>query len=99
MAARKTSRQVTFSWPFWVSGLDCRQAAGTYTVETEEVAVEALTFLAWKHIATVIRIAPYGVLLSVRIDQEELDDALVRDAGKSAELRALGESCADYDLL
>lgn len=99
MALRTSSRQVNFHRPFWVSGLDCRQSAGTYTVDTEEESVEARSFRSWKHVATVMRIVRDGAVNYVRVDCDELDDALARDVEKDAELRLLGESRADYDLL
>jgi hypothetical protein len=80
MESRTTSRPVTFRHPFWISGLDTRQAAGTYTVDTEEELLETSSFLAWKHVATHIIVAHNGSSEYVRINRDELDDALARDA-------------------
>ncbi len=99
MASRTSSRQVTFHRPFWVSGLDCRQSAGTYTVDTKEESVEARSFQSWQHVATMMRIARDGNINHVRINRDELDDALARDAEKVAVLRVAGKSDAGYDLL
>ena len=80
MASRTSSKQVIFGRPFWISGLDCRQSAGTYTVDTEEKLVEARSSLAWKHVATIMRVTKHGVTEYLRVDRDELDDALARDA-------------------
>lgn len=79
MQSRTISKQVTFHNPFWVSGLDSRQAAGTYKVDIEEEALTAHSFLAWKRIATHITIAKDGATEYIRIDGDELEDALARD--------------------
>ncbi len=88
MASRTSSRQVVFGRPFWISGLDCRQSAGTYTVDTEEKLVEACSFLAWKHVATILRIPKLGVTEYLRVNRDELDDALARDAQQLDKARA-----------
>lgn len=79
MASRTSSRQVTFRRPFWISGLDSRQSAGTYTVDTEEELVETLSFQAWKRVATIVRLSRGGTTEYRRVDAGELDDALARD--------------------
>lgn len=88
MASRTSSRQVIFGHPFWISGLDCRQSAGSYTVDTEEKLVEARTFLAWKHVATTIRITKHGVTEYLRVNRDELDDALAHDLEQLDKARA-----------
>lgn len=88
MASRTSSRQVMFGQPFWISGLDCRQSAGTYTIDTEEKQVEARTSLAWQHVATMMRITKNGVTEYLRINRDELDDALARDMEQLNKLRA-----------
>jgi hypothetical protein len=88
MASRTSSRQVIFGRPFWISGLDCRQSAGTYTVDTEEKLNEARSFPAWEHIATVMRIPKHGVTEYLRVNRDELDDALARDAQQLDKARA-----------
>jgi hypothetical protein len=79
MASRTSSKQVTFRRPFWLSGLDSRQPAGTYTVDTEEERVEELSFLAWRRVATNMRVARGGTTEYIPIDPSELNDALARD--------------------
>lgn len=79
MESRTTSQQVTFRRPFWVSGLDARQAAGTYRVDIEE-EMFAHSRLVWKLVATHITISKDGASQCVRINRDELEDALARDA-------------------
>jgi hypothetical protein len=51
----RTKREtVTFAHPFTVDGVDGAQPAGAYTVETDEEAIEGLSFLAYRRTATVI---------------------------------------------
>lgn len=84
MASRISSKQVVFHRPFWVSGFDCRQPAGTYTVDTEEELVEALSFLAWRRSATIVRLTRGGTTKYLWVDAGELDDALARDVEQGA---------------
>lgn len=84
MTPRTTSRTVTFTRPFLLSGFDGAQPAGTYTVETDEEPVDGLSFLVHRRVATLIHLpaqprAP-RVVQTVSIDPAELDLALLRDA-------------------
>jgi hypothetical protein len=79
MPTRTTSKTVTFKRPFIVSGFDQVQAAGTYTVDTEEEQLDAISFPAWKRIATVIELKKAGATEYQRIDPDELHEALMRD--------------------
>lgn len=99
MTSRTISQIVTFRRPFWVSGLDCRYPAGSYTIESEEVAIEALAFQTWKLVATRIHVPREGNTNYVRINREELNDALARDAENPDEPSHFGEADKNYDLL
>ena len=48
MTVRTSHKTVTFTQPFSLSALDEVQAAGTYTVETEEESLPGLSFPAWR---------------------------------------------------
>jgi hypothetical protein len=48
MTVRTATKSVTFCHPFSLKGADGLQPAGTYAVETEEEAVPALSFLAYR---------------------------------------------------
>jgi hypothetical protein len=58
----RTRREtVAFAHPFTVPGADGTQPAGAYTVETDEEAIEGLSFLAYRRVATVILLPiPHG---------------------------------------
>jgi hypothetical protein len=82
VTTRTSRRTVTFQRPFSLNGFDRPQAAGTYTVETEEELLD-VSFPAYRRLATWIHLhaQPGSPLITetVSIDPEELDAALVRD--------------------
>ena len=80
MPTRMTSASVTFRRPFLLSDSDESLAAGTYTVETEEEQITAISFPAWKRIATVMHVKRGGAVEYLRIDPAELQEAQQRDA-------------------
>ncbi|HEX2590208.1 MAG TPA: hypothetical protein VHL34_01860 [Rhizomicrobium sp.] len=82
MANRITSAQVTFQRPFLLTGFVKLQAAGTYTVDTEEEQITGLTFPAWKRTGMIIQIARAGVFEHVPVDPAELHEALMRDGAQ-----------------
>jgi hypothetical protein len=79
MVTRTSSRQVTFRRPFLLSGFEAMQAAGTYTVDTEEELIDALSFSAWKRVATVMQLARGGAMEYLPVDPDDLSGALMRD--------------------
>jgi hypothetical protein len=86
MATRTTSRTVTFSRPFMLSGIGAVQPAGAYTVETDEELVQEISFPVYRRTATLMLLPPQpgGVILAqiATIDPLELEVALERDAMK-----------------
>lgn len=54
MTLRTTRKQVTFSQPFSIRGVERVQPAGVYTVETDEELIEGLSFPAYRRIATTL---------------------------------------------
>ncbi len=48
MTVRTTSKTVTFTHPFNLSGMDKAQPAGTYTVETDEELLQTLSLPAYR---------------------------------------------------
>ena len=87
MSMRTSHKTVTFTRPFSLSALDEVQAAGTYTVETEEELLPGLSFPAWRRIATLIFLPsrPGGAFVEqvVNIDPLELEAAQARDAARA----------------
>ena len=82
MLSRTNRETVTFCHPFFLSGIDGVQPAGTYTVETDEELIDGLSIPVYRRIATVILLpAPAGgpVLFQVAtIDPLELAEARQR---------------------
>jgi hypothetical protein len=84
MTVQTTSRTVTFVHPFNLSGTDEVQPAGTYTVDRDEELLQASSTLAYRRIATVIRLSARttGTVLTQIIETNpvELAGALAKDA-------------------
>jgi len=65
------------------------QPAGTYRIQTLDVALDSLSYLAYRRVSTTIELPSVGVARSRRhvisIDPLELETALNRDSTESAE--------------
>ena len=83
MAGRTTRWSVTFLQPFSLVDIDGIQPAGTYRVQTVDVSLDNLSFLAYRRISTTIELPGVGTAGSRRqvmtIDPLELEAALTRD--------------------
>jgi hypothetical protein len=84
MTQRTVRRSVTFLSSFSLSDLEGVQPAGTYRVETVDVALDNLSFLAYRRVATMIELPAVGTPTLRRqlidIDPLELETVLKRDA-------------------
>ena len=83
MTVRTTSKTVTFTHPFNLSGMDKVQPAGrTYTVETDEELLQTSS-LPYRRISTLMRLTtrPRGTVLTqiVEVNPLELAAVLARD--------------------
>jgi len=83
---------VTFSRPFALADVDGIQPAGTYRIQTVDVALDNLSFLAYRRVSTTIELPAVGTAGSRRqvitIDPLELEAALNTDpAGNAADIR------------
>ena len=89
MAGRTTRVSVTFSSPFSLLDVDGIQPAGTYRVQTVEVTLDDLPFLAYRRISTTIELPSIGAAGSrrqvVTVDPLELDAALKRDSSSKVD--------------
>src|SRR5436853_4855514 len=88
MAGRTTRMSVAFSRPFALEDVDGIQPAGTYRVQTVDVSLDNLSFLAYRRVSTTIELPCVGTARLRRqvmtIDPVELESALTRDrAGAS----------------
>ena len=83
MTLRTKRENVSFAHPFSVRGVDGAQPAGTYTVQTDEEAIEGLSFLAYRRVATVIFLPVpnrgAASFQSVTVTPQELEAAQARD--------------------
>lgn len=83
MAGRTTRWSVTFLQPFSLANIDGIQPAGTYRVQTVDVSLDNLSFLAYRRISMTIELPGVGTDSSRRqvmtIDPLELEAALTRD--------------------
>ena len=88
MTMRTSHKTVTFTQPFSLNGIDEVQAAGTYTVETNEEPLQGVSFPAYRRVETVIFLPsrPGGPFVErvVNIDPVELQAVPKRDAAIAA---------------
>ena len=88
MTARTSHKTVTFTRPFFLSGIGEVQPAGSYRVETDEEEIPGLSFSAYRRVATVVILpARPGTGVGEQIatvDPLELEAAQQRDANPTA---------------
>ena len=78
---RCTSVDITFAHAFSLQGVDGVVPAGTYRIDTEEEPIDGLSVLAWRRLATFIRIPVHrsGTVQSFLIDPKHLAAAVAQD--------------------
>ena len=85
---RHTSLEITFQHPASLKGLERAVAPGTYRVDVEEERIEGLSFLAYRRLATFLRLPLPGQGAGSSqvhlVDPKELEQALARDAAAEA---------------
>ncbi len=90
MMERTTSSTVRFVHPFVLSAVEGEQPPGTYAIETIEVPIDGLSFLAYRRVATTIILPSdqFGSMSRqvVTIDPLDLEAAQKRDAARTAAL-------------
>jgi hypothetical protein len=83
MIARSLSKNVVFSSPFLLKGIDRTLPAGSYRVVTDEELIEGISFPVYRRVATMIFVpAPTQGTSSIEmatIDPLDLQAALDRD--------------------
>lgn len=88
---RCTSMDVTFRHGFALKDVARTLPPGTYRVDIEEEPIDGLSFLAYRRLATFIRVpvpGRSGTIENLLIDPKELDRALERDAAPAPPLPA-----------
>lgn len=88
MTVRTSSKTITFLHPFTLSGVDERQPAGIYVVETDEELLPFLSFSAYRRIATWLTLAAgrrgKGTVETAQVDPVELEALQAQDARSGA---------------
>lgn len=83
MVNRINKKLITFQFPFSMDEVGKLLPAGDYTVETEEESIAGLSFLAFRHIETVlVERPPKGKAGATRywsVDHESLERAIEAD--------------------
>jgi hypothetical protein len=80
---RVTRKTVSFRRPFEIAGVEGEHPAGMYVVETTEVPIDSLSFLAYRRVSTTIILSSRqfpGSRQVVTIDPLDLEAAQARDA-------------------
>jgi hypothetical protein len=81
MSKRSTKIAVTFRYAFVLPGFQEPFPAGEHIVETDEEAVEGVSFLAYQRVLTLLHVREKnGPGMTVMIQPGDLDAALKRDA-------------------
>lgn len=84
MTTRTTQTIVVFKRAFSLNGVEGKLPAGSYVVETEEEQIYALSFAAYRRVATTIALPSIGttslIQQVVTIEPEDLAAAQERDA-------------------
>ena len=82
---RITTRLVSFRNPFILSGLDCPQPPGTYTVRMEEEMLDTVSFIGWRQTGCFILLPQAGGMEHASVDPQELREALVNDGDQGTD--------------
>jgi len=84
MSERFTHRTAMFAHSFELPGVEGRQPAGCYDIETVEEQMEGLTLSAWRRVSTSIALPAPHISASAKqsslIDPADLAAALSKDA-------------------
>ena len=78
---RCTSVDIAFAHPFSLKGVEGIVPAGTYRVDTEEEQIDGLSFLAYRRLATFIRIpmGRSGTVQDFLVDPKDIAAAIAQD--------------------
>ena len=81
MSKRSTKTTVNFRRPFSLPGFPEPFPAGEHVVETDEEAIEGVSFLAYQRVLTLLHVrGRNGPGMTVTVEPGDLDAALERDA-------------------
>ena len=88
MDTRSTSSQITFRWPFRLSGAEGLQPAGSYTLTVDEERLDTLSVDAWRRTSATLYVPQGGAIDHAAISKEDLQAALARDTSPDQDLSA-----------
>lgn len=77
---RTVSYEVTFTRSFELKGVGERLSAGSYVIEDEEAPLPVAAAIAYRRIATTIRVPTSAGMSIFTISHADLERALKRDA-------------------
>lgn len=82
-ANRFSSRPVIFKRAARLTGHEAPVPAGTHSLETEEVLIDGASRPAYQRVSTRLTyVSRPGLTLTIGVDPEDLEAALVRDAAE-----------------
>lgn len=94
MTVRTIRRTVNFAKPFVLGGSDEVFPQGDYDIETDEELIEGLSFVAYRRVATYVRLhRQAGAARTMTIDPLEFDAALARDVSSAGAHEKAGPGC------
>jgi len=101
VAERTTDSLVTFRHPFTLRDIVGTQPPGTYQVETVELAIDGLSFVAFRRVSTTITLPAVGSSAMrrefVEIDPADLATALQHDLRGASAIALHRRSDAQLD--
>ncbi len=96
MVKRINKKLVTFQFPFSIDDIGKQLPAGEYTIESEEESIAGLSFLAYRHIETILVERPPkgkpGATHYWSVDHEALAKAIEADSDRFLESKRTAAS-------
>lgn len=96
MVKRINKKLVNFQFPFLIDDIGKPLPAGEYTIETEEESIVGLSFLAYRHVETILVERPPkgkpGATNYWSVDHEDLAKAIEADSDRFLEAKRAATS-------
>lgn len=80
-----TTRQIAFRRPFHVRAVASALPAGTYTVRITDDGAAPSVVMGWEPSHIILELTRNGRVMDVRIDAQELREALVHDGDQGTD--------------
>jgi hypothetical protein len=98
MSMRTDTSTVTFTHAFRLPGMEGDHPPGTYEVETDQEAIDSMSTVAYRRVATRIHLSSQGLTRVLTIDPKDLDLALRRDLAEAQSSPATPALSANPDI-